>query len=54
MHSVAFWPAITLLAGAAVTVPAVQDSGSRSILYWLVLPTLAIGFAALWAHGGLL
>jgi hypothetical protein len=54
MHSIVFWPALTLLAGAAVTVPAVQDSGSRTLLYWVVLPTLALSVAALWVHGGAL
>jgi hypothetical protein len=54
VHSIVLWPALTLLAGAAVTVPAVHDSGSRSLLYWLVLPTLALSVAALWAHGGVL
>lgn len=54
MHSIAFWPALTLLAGAAATAPAVQDSGTRAFLYWLVIPSLAMGIAALWVHGGVL
>jgi hypothetical protein len=55
MQSIVLWPALALLGGAAaVTIPAVQDSGSRSILYWVVIPTVALSVAALWVHGGIL
>lgn len=46
MHSILFWPALILVAGAASTAPAVQDGGNRSLLYWLVIPSLFVGVAA--------
>jgi len=39
MHSIAWWPVLTLLAMAAVV-----DIHSRRISNWLVLPFLAAGF----------
>jgi hypothetical protein len=52
MQSILFWPALALIAGAACTVPAVQDGGSRAVLYWLVLPSLFVGVAAIFSHFG--
>ena len=41
MQSLLILPALMVLAGAAVTAPAVENSSNRAILYWLVLPSLA-------------
>ena len=49
MHSILIWPALTVLAGSVISVPAVADAGRRSILYWVVLPSLAVGAAAVCA-----
>jgi hypothetical protein len=34
MQQLLFWPTLTILAGAAVTVPAIQNSTIRNVLYW--------------------
>jgi hypothetical protein len=47
MHSIVFMLTLTMVGGAAVTVPIVGNSNNRAILYWLVLPALAIGAAAM-------
>ncbi len=52
MQSVILWPALMVLAGAAVTAPALENSSNRAILYWLVLPSLAVGVAAMFARVG--
>ena len=52
MHSILFWPALVLVAGVATTIPAVQDGGNRSLLYWLVIPSLFVGVAAIFSHFG--
>lgn len=52
MHSILLWPALTVIAGAAASIPAIQDSGNRALLYWLVLPSLAVGIIAIWSRGG--
>lgn len=54
MHSFVVWPALALLAGAAATIPMMENGSSRSIWYWWVLPTLAVGLAAMLSHTGLL
>lgn len=54
MHSTLIWPALTVFAGAAVFVPAVEDSGLRTILYWIVLPSLLLGLVVVFAHLGVL
>lgn len=46
MQSILFWPALVLVAGAVTAVPAVQNGGNRSLLYWLVLPSIVVGVAA--------
>ena len=50
MHSTVIWPALVFLAGAAASTPAIEDAGNRSLLYWVVIPTLLMGFAAMCSH----
>jgi hypothetical protein len=45
MQSVLIWPALLVFAAAAVTAPSLQNVNNRAILYWLVLPSLALGVA---------
>jgi hypothetical protein len=52
MQSMLILPALIMLAGAVVTAPAVENSSNRAILYWLVLPSLAVGVAAMFARVG--
>ena len=52
MQSVLLWPVLIVLAGAAVTAPAMENPSNRAILYWLVLPTLAVGVAAMFTRLG--
>ncbi len=52
MHSILVWPALAIVAGATASIPAVQDGGNRAILYWLVLPSLLVGVAAIFARFG--
>ncbi len=46
MHPVVLWPALTLLAAVIAFVPTIENSGSRSIAYWLVIPPLVAGVLA--------
>lgn len=50
MQSMLMWPALIVLAGAAVTAPSIQNVCNRAILYWLILPTLAVGIVAMFGH----
>lgn len=52
MHSILLWPALVVMAGVVTFVPAVEDGENRSILYWLVVPTLVVGAAAIFTHIG--
>lgn len=52
MHTIPLWPALILIAGVVTFVPAVQDGENRSILYWLVVPTLVVSVAAIFTHFG--
>lgn len=52
MQSMLILPALMILAAAMVTAPAVENSSNRAILYWLVLPSLAVGIAAMFARMG--
>ena len=52
MQSILLWPALMVLAGAAVAAPAVENASNRAILYWLVLPSLAVGVAAMFTRLG--
>ena len=46
MHSMLIWPALGVLAAVVTSIPAVHDGGNRTVLYWLVLPSLLVGAAA--------
>lgn len=52
MQTVLIWPALGVLAAVATSIPAVQDGGNRTLLYWLVLPSLVVGAAAISHLGG--
>ena len=52
MHSILLWPALMVLAGAMVSAPVVENSSNRAILYWFVLPSLAVGVAAVFSSLG--
>jgi len=43
MHSIVLWPFLTLAASAIALVPTVEDSGHRSLLFWLIIPPLLVG-----------
>jgi hypothetical protein len=45
MQSILLWPALMVLAGAAVAGPAMENPSNRAILYWFVLPSLVVGVA---------
>ena len=45
MNQILLWPALVVLAGAAASIPVVQNSTNRAVLYWLVLSPLALGLA---------
>jgi hypothetical protein len=46
MQHFLLWPTLTFLAGASVTIPAVQNSNTRNLLYWLVLSPIAVGLVS--------
>jgi hypothetical protein len=50
MQSTLIWPALMVFAGAAVTAPSLQNVSNRAIVYWLVLPSLAVGVVAMFGH----
>jgi hypothetical protein len=50
MQPTILWPALMVLAGAVVTAPAVENGSHRAILYWLILPSLAVGVAAMFSR----
>jgi len=50
MHTILTSAALIVPAAVLVTVPTVEDAGNRSILYWVVLPTLVFGLAAACSH----
>jgi hypothetical protein len=52
MNSLVVWPALTVLAIALASVPAVEDAGNRSLLYWVVVPSLLAGVCAVCLHVG--
>lgn len=52
MHSILIWPALVIVAGAVTAIPAVQNGGNRSLLYWLVLPSIMVGVAAFFTRFG--
>lgn len=52
MQSTLFWPALVIVAGAVTAVPAVQNGSNRSLLYWLVLPSILVGVAVFFTRLG--
>ncbi len=46
MQHFLLWPTLTFLAGASVTIPIVQNSNTRNLLYWLVLSPIAVGLVS--------
>jgi len=46
MHSMVLWSFLTLAAGVIAIVPAILDSGHRSLVYWLIIPPLLAGILA--------
>lgn len=50
MHATLFWPALTLIAGGAVSIPLVENAANRSVLYWIVLPPIAVGLLTIFSH----
>ena len=50
MQSMALWPLLTLMAAGIVFVPTLEDSGHRSLAYWLLIPPLIAGMLAACSH----
>jgi len=50
MHSMVMWPFLTLAAGVIAFVPAILDSGRRSLVYWFIIPPLLAGVLAAYSH----
>jgi len=46
MQQMLLWPTLAILAGATATIPAVHNSTTRTLLYWLVLSPLALGLVS--------
>lgn len=49
MHSILIWPVLTILAGTVATAPTLEDAGNRSLVYWMIVPSLLVAFAAICA-----
>ncbi len=43
MSHVFLWPTLALLGAVAASIPAVQNSNNRAVLYWVVLSPMALG-----------
>lgn len=50
MHSMIITLGLTMVGGAALIAPVAENASNRAILYWLVLPALAFGTAAMFSH----
>ena len=50
MHSIVLWPVLTFVAGSVACAATVEDSGSRSFFYWVVLPPILVGAVAAVSH----
>ena len=49
MQQILLWPTLAILAGASATIPIIQNSNTRTLLYWLVLSPLVVGLVtAFW------
>ena len=53
MQHFLLWPTLTILAGASATIPVVQNSNTRSFLYWLVLSPIALGLLSVICLAGI-
>ena len=53
MHLVVVWPLLTLAAAFIAFVPTIEDSGHRSIAYWLIIPPLLAGVLAACSRWGI-
>jgi hypothetical protein len=52
MQHFLLWPMLVILAGAAASIPAVQNSTIRNTLYWFVLSPIAFGLVSvIWLAG---
>jgi hypothetical protein len=45
MNQIYVWPALVVLAGTAASIPMIENSNNRSLLYWCILSPLALGMA---------
>jgi hypothetical protein len=52
MQSMALWPFLALMAAGLAFVPTIEDSGYRSLVYWLVIPPLVVGMLVASSHLG--
>lgn len=52
MHSTIFLPLLILLTGVVVVAPTIEDTGHRSLMYWLIVPPLVAGMLAACSHFG--
>lgn len=52
MHSMVLWPVLSFAVAVFALVPTIQDSGYRSLTYWLIIPPLLAGVFAAWSHFG--
>jgi hypothetical protein len=47
MYTPIIWPVLVLVTGVVTAVSVLESEGNRSILYWVLLPCLVFGVAAL-------
>ena len=52
MNSTVIWPVLTVLGLAVASIPAVEDAGNRTLLYWVFLPSLLVGVVAICSRMG--
>lgn len=53
MPQMLLWPTLLVLGGTAATIPAIQNSNMRNLLYWLVLSPMAMGLVCVAFLGGI-
>lgn len=53
MQQILLWPTLVILAGASATIPVVQNSTTRNLLYWLVLSPIAVGLVSAFCLKGI-
>jgi hypothetical protein len=54
MGHLLIWPTLALLAGTAASIPMVENSNNRALLYWVVLSPAALGLAGIAFLAGIL